>query len=102
MKGGVLCGQQALLDPQHLPAVAQPPTLLACPSGVSLEVLKQLPHVPILGVCLGHQALALVHGGRVVKAPEPVHGRVSEVVHTGHPLMAGIPSGPSAGFEVVR
>lgn len=59
--------------------------------------------MPILGVCLGHQALALVHGASVVRAPEPVHGRLSELRHTGdHPLMAGIPSGPGEGYEVVR
>jgi para-aminobenzoate synthetase len=58
--------------------------------------------VPILGVCLGHQALAAVNGGKVVRAPEPVHGRLSAVQHTGHPLFADIPSGPGQGFEVVR
>ena len=71
-------------------------------AGVCLDVLKQLPNVPVLGVCLGFQALALVHGGRVVRAPEPVHGRLSELEHTGHPLMAGIPSGAGQGFDVVR
>ena len=71
--------------------------------GVCLEVLLDLSDVPILGVCLGHQALAHVHGGRVVKAPEPVHGRLSELQHCGrHGLFTGIPSGPGGGFEVVR
>lgn len=49
--------------------------------------------VPVLGVCLGMQALAAVHGGHVIHAPEPVHGRLSDVEHTGHPLFSGIPSG---------
>ena len=49
--------------------------------------------VPILGVCLGMQALAHAHGAAIVKGPEPVHGRISNVRHTGHPLFAGIPSG---------
>ncbi|KAG1659328.1 hypothetical protein FOA52_010376 [Chlamydomonas sp. UWO 241] len=70
--------------------------------GVCIDVLRELSHVPILGVCLGHQALAHAHGGRVVKAPEPVHGRVSTLQHSGHLLLAGIPSGPGQGFEVVR
>jgi len=58
--------------------------------------------VPVLGVCLGHQALAHVHGGQVVKAPEPVHGRLSTLRHSEHPLMQGIPSGVGQGFDVVR
>lgn len=64
------------------------------------QVLTGLPDTPILGVCLGHQALALVHGAAVVRAPEPVHGRLSELCHSGHPLFAGIPSGPGAGYQV--
>jgi para-aminobenzoate synthetase len=68
--------------------------------GVSLQLLQaQLP-IPILGVCLGFQALALAHGGSVRHAPEPVHGRLSSVQHGGHPLFAGIPSGPA--YAVVR
>ncbi|KAG2448362.1 hypothetical protein HYH02_006944 [Chlamydomonas schloesseri] len=68
--------------------------------GVCLDVLHHLPDVPILGICLGHQALALAHGAAVVAAPEPVHGRVSRLRHNGHGMFADIPSGP--GFEVVR
>ena len=76
---------------------------LSCMSaGVCLEVLRQLPDTPILGVCLGHQALAYLHGGHVVKAPEPVHGRLSTLDHSGHPLFDGVPSGEHAGFDVVR
>ena len=68
--------------------------------GISLQLLQaQLP-IPILGVCLGFQALALAHGGSVRHAPEPVHGRLSSVQHGGHPLFGGIPSGPA--YAVVR
>ena len=49
--------------------------------------------MPVLGVCLGHQALGVAHGARVVRAPQPVHGQLAEVTHRGHPLFAGIPSG---------
>lgn len=67
-----------------------------------MDALRQLPTIPILGVCLGHQALAAAHGARVLRAPEPVHGRLSALEHGGHPLLAGCPSGPGGGFEVVR
>ncbi len=53
-------------------------------SGVSLDVLKNLgKKTPILGVCLGHQAIGQVFGGRVVRAPEPVHGKPVEICHDG-------------------
>ncbi len=68
-------------------------------AGVCNAVLQQLDDVPILGVCLGHQALAHVHGGRVVHAPEPVHGRLSKVQFEEHELFAGI---DPQGFDVVR
>lgn len=82
------------LTPAHPP----PPPL----PGVCTELLTQLPRVPVLGVCLGHQALAAAHGARVARAPEPVHGRLSALAHGGHPLFDGCPSGPGAGFDVVR
>jgi para-aminobenzoate synthetase len=49
--------------------------------------------VPVLGVCLGMQALAHANGAAVVRAPEPVHGRLSNIRHAGHRLFQGIPSG---------
>ena len=53
-------------------------------AGVCLEVLRELgPAVPILGVCLGHQCLAQVFGGRVVRARELMHGKTSPVRHHG-------------------
>jgi para-aminobenzoate synthetase len=68
--------------------------------GLCVALLQAAPAVPILGVCLGFQALALAHGGVVGPAPEPVHGRLSAVRHAGHPLFAGVPSG--ARYRVVR
>ncbi|GAB4816940.1 hypothetical protein N2152v2_003986 [Parachlorella kessleri] len=68
--------------------------------GVCLPLLQAQLEIPLLGVCLGFQALALAHGARVTHAPEPVHGRLSAVQHNGHPLFRGIPSGPA--YRVVR
>jgi para-aminobenzoate synthetase len=65
--------------------------------GVCAEAIRRC-EAPLLGVCLGHQGLGWAHGGRVVPAPEPLHGRVRTVEHTGAPLFAGIP----ARFEATR
>jgi para-aminobenzoate synthetase len=65
--------------------------------GVSLDALQRA-EVPVLGVCLGHQALAHATGGRIEHAPEVMHGRLSEIHHDGRGLFAGIPQ----GFAAVR
>src|SRR4051794_2190703 len=59
-------------------------------AGISLEVLRRTD-VPVLGVCLGHQALAYVEGGTVEHAPEVMHGRLSPIRHDGRGLFAGVP-----------
>jgi para-aminobenzoate synthetase component 2 len=62
-------------------------------AGVCLDVLRELgPTVPTLGVCLGHQCLAQVFGGRVVRADELMHGKTSPVLHGGQGVFAGLPS----------
>lgn len=48
--------------------------------------------IPILGICLGHQALGLHFGAKLVHAPEPVHGKIRDVFHQGHPLFDGLPN----------
>ena len=61
-------------------------------SGVCLDILKELSAtVPTLGVCLGHQAIAQVHGGRVIRASEQMHGKTSPVLHRGEGVFAGLP-----------
>ena len=62
-------------------------------AGICLEVIeKYAGRLPILGVCLGHQCIGQVFGGRVVLAPKPMHGKVSEITHTGEGVLAGLPS----------
>ncbi|HBH50941.1 MAG TPA: aminodeoxychorismate/anthranilate synthase component II [Planctomycetaceae bacterium] len=62
-------------------------------AGVSCQVIADLgATIPILGVCLGHQAIAAALGGRVIRAPEPVHGRTSWISHHGAGVFAGLPN----------
>lgn len=62
-------------------------------AGSSLELVRELhADVPMLGVCLGHQVIAEALGGRVVRAPLPVHGQASQISHFGTSLFEGLPS----------
>ena len=62
-------------------------------AGVSVDLIRVLgPRLPILGVCLGHQAIACAYGGRVGLAPRLMHGKTSAVRHLGGGLYRGVPS----------
>ncbi len=62
-------------------------------AGISCELIHELgPAIPMLGVCLGHQAIAVAIGGDVIRAREPVHGRTSLIHHDGTKLFAGLPN----------
>ena len=62
-------------------------------AGVSLEVIRQLGgELPILGVCLGHQAIGQVYGGKVTRAMKPLHGKTTDIEHDGGGLFEGLPN----------
>ncbi len=67
-------------------------------AGCSIDVVRELfREVPILGVCLGHQAIAEAFGGVVVRSISPVHGRASRIYHDGQGVFAGLPNPMKAG-----
>jgi anthranilate synthase component II len=86
--------------------VAQPEAIVLSPgpctpneAGICLDLVKQAAaSIPIFGICLGHQAIGQVFGGQVVRAPVPVHGKLSEVNHKGQSVFRGI-NGP---FKATR
>jgi anthranilate synthase component II len=89
----VTIDQIARLDPRGI--VLSPGPGTPDHAGVCVEVVRRFgPSVPTLGVCLGHQAVGVAYGGRVVRAAEPVHGKVSRVDHVGTDLFLGLP-GPA-------
>jgi anthranilate synthase component 2 len=62
-------------------------------SGICLDLVKQSAgKIPLLGVCLGHQAIGQVFGGKVVRAPMPMHGKISAIKHQGESVFKGLPS----------
>ncbi|MCT7952610.1 aminodeoxychorismate/anthranilate synthase component II [Ancylothrix sp. C2] len=62
-------------------------------AGVSLDLIRELgPNIPVFGVCLGHQSIGQVFGGNVVRAPELMHGKTSQIHHTGTGVFKGIES----------
>ncbi len=68
-------------------------------AGICLELLRQAPDdLPILGVCLGHQAIGQVFGGKVVRAKSIMHGKTSPILHDGSGVFKNIPD----GFEAAR
>ena len=81
--------QAAAMAPDRLLISPGPGT--PADTGHSLEYLRVLsPTIPTLGVCLGHQAIVEVFGGVVASAPEPRHGKTSEITHNGHGVFAGL------------
>jgi anthranilate synthase component 2 len=68
-------------------------------AGICLELIEKAgPTIPLLGVCLGHQAIGQAYGGKVVRAPAPMHGKLSQITHTSKGLFKSLPR----KFEVTR
>lgn len=87
----------AALRPTHILISPGPGT--PAQAGISKEVIRNCgPHIPLLGVCLGHQAIGEVFGGMVVRARQPMHGKVSIVYHDGQ----GVYRGFDAPFTATR
>src|SRR6187551_3867677 len=67
-------------------------------AGISLDAIKEFgPRMPVLGVCLGHQAIGLAFGGDVIRAPQPIHGKTSTVEHNGQGVFSGLAGSFQAG-----
>ncbi len=89
-RNDALTVDQALaLKPQGI--VLSPGPCTPNEAGICLELIEKANgQVPILGVCLGHQAIGQAYGGRVVRAPVPMHGKLSRVHHTGKSVFRGL------------
>jgi anthranilate synthase component 2 len=87
----------AKLGPERI--VISPGPCTPNEAGVSLELIRELgARVPILGVCLGHQAIGQAYGGNVVRAGRIMHGKTSRIRHRGEGVFAGLPD----GYEATR
>jgi anthranilate synthase component 2 len=81
----------AALDPSHL--VISPGPCTPDEAGISCDAVRRFAgRIPILGVCLGHQSIGQVFGGRIVRARRLMHGKVDRIHHGGQGLFAGLPS----------
>jgi anthranilate synthase component 2 len=85
------------LQPQAI--VLSPGPCTPNEAGICLELIEKAgPTIPILGVCLGHQAMGQVYGGKVIRAPNLMHGKLSSVANTGKGVFKGLPR----AFEATR
>ena len=85
------------MDPQAI--VLSPGPCDPDKAGICLDLVRSCgSRIPILGVCLGHQAIAQAYGARIVRAPAPMHGKLSRIRHTGEGVFRNIPN----AFEATR
>jgi len=84
-------------DPSHL--VVSPGPCTPSEAGISVALIRALGgKVPVLGICLGHQAVAMAYGGAIIPSPDPAHGVAREIHHDGAGILRGIPSPFPAGL----
>ena len=84
---------EELLDAKPSGIVISPGPCDPDRAGICLELVSRAaPVMPLLGVCLGHQALGQAFGGKVVRTPVLMHGKLSDIIHTGSAVFAGLPS----------
>lgn len=87
----------AALEPEAI--VISPGPCTPREAGISVELIRELgPHMPTLGVCLGHQCIGEAYGGTVRRAPEIMHGKTSLIYHDGLGVFEGVPT----PFEAIR
>lgn len=85
------------LEPTHL--VLSPGPCTPAEAGISVELIREMRgRTPILGICLGHQAIAVAYGAELITSPEPAHGRALAIEHRGTGILAGLPSPFPAGL----
>ncbi len=90
-------GEIEALQPDHI--VVSPGPCTPNEAGLSCQVIETFgPRIPVLGVCLGHQAIGQVYGGRIIRAPEPMHGKTSPMYHHEQGVFRRLP----APFEANR
>jgi anthranilate synthase/aminodeoxychorismate synthase-like glutamine amidotransferase len=78
------------MHPRHI--VISPGPCTPADAGISVDLVRQLAQkIPILGVCLGHQAIGAAFGGKIVRAPKLMHGKTSEVMHDNKTIFRGMP-----------
>jgi anthranilate synthase component 2 len=91
VRNDALTVDQALaLQPQGL--IISPGPGTPAQSGITVPIVAAAGSLPVLGVCLGHQAIGEAFGGKVVRAPVPMHGKLSPVTHENGGLFAGLPN----------
>jgi len=86
----VSIGEIASMDPDHI--VISPGPGTPAEAGLSCQIIESFgPCTPVLGVCLGHQAIGQAYGGRIQRAPEPMHGKTSLMYHAGQGFFRNLP-----------